>query len=221
MLPRQRVQAFVCGELPPTASKPFWRRLQGGQTAPPAPGRIFFLLRDLPPDERERVLTAVLKRRLSRWESDAHRLLEEGMPLVEQCQLGPPLVGPGRGDALDAAHALNDAARARRRDFGAVDRRSVLTRGAAGLDVISAGAEAAWSLGAANLLDVLEKDFSQPPLRELRDGAEVATLAGLGEWRPAAQTRFFRLLERCGEHSSLALEVAAALGIAIKKTEPA
>ena len=233
VLPGQRVQAFVCGELPAERFEALLADAsQGLQTSPLPPGRIF-LLRDLPPDERERVLTTVLKRRLSRWESGAHELLEEALPLVEQFRgLGLPLP-PGLAEEtrLTLAHALNDAAQHfAAGTVGAVDEaRSVLTRAAAaGLEVLSAGAETAWSLGAGNLLDALEKDFAEPGLHELKDAVEVATIAGLREWRPAAQTRFFRLLERHGSSSDAALEVAEALGIAraarpdgLKKPEPA
>ncbi|OGR99802.1 MAG: hypothetical protein A2V88_14780 [Elusimicrobia bacterium RBG_16_66_12] len=233
VLPRQRVQAFICGELPPDGFEALLADAsRGEQTSPLPPGRIF-LLRDLPPDERERVLTTVLKRRLSRWESGAHELLEEALPLVEQFHgLGLPLP-PGLAEEtrLTLAHALNDAAaRFAAGTFGAIDEaRSVLTRAAAvGLDVLAAGAEPSWSLGASNLLDDLEEDFSEPALRDLQRAVEVAAMAGLGEWRPAAQTRFFRLLERHGARFPLALEVAASLGIAMaappdgfKKAEPA
>ncbi|MEK7382355.1 MAG: hypothetical protein AAB262_03620, partial [Elusimicrobiota bacterium] len=233
VLPRQRVQAFICGELSPERFEVLLSDASNGaQTAPLPPGRIF-LLRDLPPDERERVLMTVLKRRLSRWESDAHDLLEEGMPLVEQFRgLGLPLpAGLAEETRLTLAHALNDAAQGfAAGTFGAVDEaRSVLIRAsAAGLEVSVAGAESAWSLGASKLLDVMENDFSESALRDLRDSMEVAKIAGLAAWRPAAQTRFFRLLERNGAPSPLALEVAQALGIAraarpdgLKNPEPA
>lgn len=220
VLPRQRVQAFICGELPPDSFEALLADAsRGEQTAPLPPGRIF-LLRDLPPDERERVLTTVLKRRLSRWESGAHELLEEALPLVEQFHgLGLPLP-PGLAEEtrLTLTHALNDAAaRFAAGTFGAIDEaRSVLARASAvGLDVPAAGAEPSWSRGASNLLDGLEEDFSEPALRDLQRAVEVAAMAGLGEWRPAAQTRFFRLLERHGARSPLALEVAASLGIAM------
>ena len=233
VLPGQRVQAFVCGELPPDrfqlllddASK-------GAQSSPLPPGRIF-LLRDLPPDERERVLTTVLKRRLSRWESGAHELLEEALPLVEQFRglgisLPPGLVEETR---LTLAHVLNNAAeRFAAGSFDAVEAaRSALSRAASvGLDVAAAGAEASWTLGTSNLLDALEKDLSEPHLRELQAAVEVAVLAGLKEWRGQVQTRFFRLLERHAAPSALALEVAEGLGIAmaarsdgVRKPEPA
>ncbi|PNB45950.1 hypothetical protein C1X29_28860, partial [Pseudomonas sp. GW456-12-10-14-LB2] len=56
---------------------------RGTSSAPLPPGR-HFLLRDLRPDEREKVLSLVLKRRLHRWESRALDWFEETVPLVEQ-----------------------------------------------------------------------------------------------------------------------------------------
>lgn len=220
VLPGQRVQAFVCADLPEERFETLLADAsRGGHPAALPPGRIF-LLRDLRPDERERVLTAVLKRRLSRWESGARDLLEEALPLVEQFRGLGLALPPGLSEetSLALAHALNDAAgRFAEGSFGAVDEaRSVLSRArAVSLEVPSAGAEPMWERGVARLLDRLEDDFSEQLLHELQDAVEVSAAAGLRGWRPPAQTRFFRLLERKGAALPLACEVAEALGIAL------
>ncbi|HAZ08608.1 MAG TPA: glycoside hydrolase [Elusimicrobia bacterium] len=220
VLPGQRVQAFVCGELPAERFEALLGdAASAGQTCALPPGRVF-LLRDLRPDERERVLTLVLKRRIARWEAGAHELLEEALPLVEQFRgLGLSLP-PGLGEETQVAlaHALNDAAgRFAEGIFGAVDEaRSVLARAkAAGLEVPVAGAEATWNQGISRVLDGLEKDFTDSSRRDLREAVEVAALAGLGDWRPAAQTRYFRLLQARATAAPAAAELAAALGIAL------
>ena len=225
VLPGQRVQAFVCGDLPPERFEALLAdAASGAQTSPLPAGRIF-LLRDLRPDARERVLNVVLKRRLSRWESGARELLEETLPLVEQF-LGLGLaLPPGLAEEtrLALAHALNNAAgRFAEGTAGAVEEaRSVLARArGVGLEVPSEGAEGGWDQGLSRLLDSLEKDFSEGGLQAFQDAVDVAASAGLKQWRPPAQTRFFRLMTRAQSAVPIVFEVAEALGISTAaKTE--
>jgi hypothetical protein len=192
---------------------------QGTQSCPLPPGR-HFLLRDLRPDEREKVLSLVLKRRLSRWESQALESLEESLPLVEQFRgLGLPLP-PGLGEEtrIVLAHVLGYiAARFAAGAAGALaEFRAALTRGrAAGVEPLPAVVETSWALGISRLLDGLEKDFADAALSDLREAAELAGEAGLADWRPAAQTRFFRLWKSNPAPSDAARGAAAELGIAV------
>ena len=220
ILPGQRVQAYVCGGDLPEGSLDLLLSdaAQGTQSCPLPPGR-HFLLRDLRPDEREKVLGLVLKRRLSRRESGALEFLEESLPLVEQYRgLGLPLP-PGLGEEtrIVFAHALASiAGRFADGAPGALGEfRAFLTRGrAAGVETLAAVVEAPWERGMGRLLDELEKDFGDAALRDLRDAAALAAEAGLSGWRAAAQTRFFRLWKERGVPPS-ARDAAAALGIAV------
>ncbi len=143
VLPGQRVQAYVCGgELAEGSLELLMSdAAQGTQSCPLPPGR-HFLLRDLRPDEREKVLSLVLKRRLARWESHALESLEESLPLVEQFRgLGLPLP-PGLGEEtrIVFAHGLASiAGRFAAGTHGALEEfRSLLTRGrAAGVETFA------------------------------------------------------------------------------------
>jgi hypothetical protein len=220
VLPGQRVQAYVCGGELAEGSLDLLMSdaAQGTQTCPLPPGR-HFLLRDLRPDEREKVLSLVLKRRLNRWESGALEFLEESLPLVEQFRgLGLPLpAGLGDETRLVFAHGLASiAARFADGAPGALEEfRALLARGrGAGVETSAAVLEAPWGRGISRLLDELEKDFDGAALRDLRDAAALAAEAGLSDWRAAAQTRFFRLWKTREAVSPAAREAAAALGIA-------
>ncbi len=220
ILPGQRVQAYVCGE--ELAERDFDRLLSDAARATrscPLPAG-HFLLRDLRPDEREKVLSLVLERRLKRRESGALEFLEESLPLVEQFRgLGLPLpAGLGEETRIVFAHAL--ASIAARFADGTPDAleqfRAALARGrAAGVETFAAVAEAPWARGVSRLLDALEKNFEDALMRELRDAATLAAEAGLSDWRAAAQTRFFRLWKARVAASPAALEAASALGIAV------
>jgi alpha-amylase/alpha-mannosidase (GH57 family) len=219
VLSGQRVQAFVCGG--DLAEDRFEALLadaaQGGDSCPLPPGRLF-RLRDLRPDERERVLGLVLKRRISRWETIARDAFEETLPLVEQFRgLGLPLP-PGMGEEarLALAHQLGRVAEgfAAGAPGALPEFRAALQRArAAGVEVLTSMVEAPWERGIGRLLDELERDFSDGPLGELREAAGLAAEAGLADWRAAAQTRFFRL-RRSRPDVPLAREAAVALGLA-------
>ncbi len=218
ILPRGRVQAFVCGDLPEDRFEALLAdAAQGGDSCPLPPGRQF-RLRDLRPDERERVLGLVLDRRLSRWATIARDAFEETLPLVEQFRgLGiEPPAGLDEEARLALTHELGRLAEAfAAGSFDALTEfRACLTRGrAAGVPVLRAVVEGPWDRGVARLLDALERDASEAGLRALREAAELAEAAGLSDWRPAAQTRFFRLLKSRPE-SAPAQAAAAALGLA-------
>jgi len=219
VLPGQRVQAYVCGaDLPEGSFDLLLKDAALGTSSCPLPSGRHFLLRDLRPDEREKVLSLVLRRRLHRWETHALDALEETLPLVEQFRgLGlslPP--GLGEETRLTLGHAL--AYVAGRFAEGApgapAEFRSALSRGrAAGVELFPAGVEAAWEKGLGRLLDALEEDWSPASLSDLREAVELAAEAGLGEWRPPVQTRFFRLWKSRGRGAE-ADAAAAALGIA-------
>ncbi|HXT02063.1 MAG TPA: DUF3536 domain-containing protein [Elusimicrobiota bacterium] len=221
ILPGQKVQAYVCGGELAEGSVDLLMSdaAQGTQTCPLPPGR-HFLLRDLRPDEREKVLNLVLKRRLGRWESGALEFLEESLPLVEQFRgLGLPLpAGLGEETRFVFAHALASiAGKFAEGAPGALDEfRGALARGrAAGLDPLAPVIEAPWGRGVDRLLDELERDFSEGSARELRDAAALAAEAGLTDWRAGAQTRFFRVWKQRGSASPAAREAAAALGLSV------
>jgi alpha-amylase/alpha-mannosidase (GH57 family) len=221
VLPGQRVQAYVCGGDLPQGSFELLvaDAARGTQTCPLPPGR-HFLLRDLRPDEREKVLSLVLRRHLSLWESHALESLDESLPLVEQFRgLGLPLP-PGLDEEtrIVFAHVLaHVAGRFASGDRGALEEFGAkLARGrAAGIEPLPALVESAWARGIFRLLDDLERDFAEPTLRALRDAAALAESAGLSDWRAVAQTRFFRLRQQRGDSSAPAREAAAALGILI------
>jgi len=222
VLPGQRVQAYVCGGEIPEASFDLLMSdaAQGTSVCPLPPGR-HFLLRDLRPDEREKVLSLVLKRRLNRWESGALDYLEETLPLVEQFRgLGLTLpAGLGEETRLVFAHVLAYVAgRFAEGAPGALgELRAALARGrAAGVEPFPALIEGPWERGVSRLLDALGSDFSEELLRELNEAVELSVEAGLNDWRPAAQTRYFRMWkEREVPSSALAREAAAALGLAV------
>lgn len=200
VLKGQRVQAFVCaGDLPDARFDSLLHAAAGGTEAALPPGRLF-LLRDLRPDERETVLTTVLKRRLTRWEAAGRDQLEDALTLAEQFRgLGLPLP-PGLDveTSLSLGHALADAARRFAEDsIGALDElRSVVARAkAAGLAVPSARAEQAFARGVERLLAGLENGAAAESCTELVAAAESAAAAGLYDWRPTAQVRVFRWLK--------------------------
>jgi hypothetical protein len=192
---------------------------QGTQTCPLPAGR-HFLLRDLRPDEREKVLSLVLKRHLNLWESHSLESLEESLPLVEQFRgLGLPLP-PGLGEETRIVFAHVLAYIAGRFASGApgalAEFRAELARGrSAGIEPLPAVVEAAWTRGINRLIDALQRDFSEGLLGEIKEAADLAGAAGLNEWRAAAQTRFFRLRKARGDASPAANAAAAALGIAV------
>lgn len=222
VLPGQRVQAYVCGgDIPESSFDLLMSDAAQGTSSCPLPEGRHFLLRDLRPDEREKVLSLVLKRRLNRWESSALEALEETLPLVEQFRgLGLPLpAGLGDETRLSLAHVLAYcAARFAEGDPGALtETRSTLTRGrAAGLEPLPGLLEGPWERGLSRLLDALEQGFSASVLGELREAAALASEMGVHEWRAATQTRFFRLCKALPDSSPAARDAAAALGLALE-----
>ncbi|MFI5345306.1 MAG: DUF3536 domain-containing protein [Elusimicrobiota bacterium] len=221
VLPGQRVQAYVCGgEIPEASFDLLMSDAAQGTTSCPLPPGRHFLLRDLRPDEREKVLSLVLKRRLNRWESSALELLEETLPLVEQFHgLGLPLpAGLNAETRLIQAHVLAYiAGRFAQGAPGALaELRAAMARGrAAGVEPFPAYIEAPWERGMTRLLDELAADFSAGLLQELIDAAAAAAEADVKDWLPAAQTRFFRMWKERGGESPLARRAAAALGLAV------
>jgi alpha-amylase/alpha-mannosidase (GH57 family) len=218
VLKGQRVQAFVCaGDLPDDRFESLLHAAAGGAEAALPPGRVF-MLRDLRPDEREKVLTTVLKRRLTRWEAAGRDQLEDALTLAEQFRgLGLPLP-PGLDEetSLSLAHALADAARRFSEDsFGALDElKSVVARAkAAGLPVPAARAEQHFARGVDRLLGGLENGSAEESCRELIEAASAAAVAGLYDWRPAAQVRVFRWLKSRKPAPAEALSLGDLLGI--------
>ncbi len=202
VLPGQRVQVFVCAaDLPDERFEALLSAAVGACEAADLPAGRLFLLRDLRPDERENVLTLVLKRRLERWEMAGRDHLEDALALAEQFRgLDIPLPsGLGEETQVSLAHALADAARRFAQGaFGALDDlKSILLRAdAARLHFSSARAEEPFSRAFSRLLDALEKDSAEADLLELVKAVEVAVLAGLGDWRSAAQVRVFQWLKK-------------------------
>jgi len=219
ILSSQRVQAFICGgDLPEDRFEALLAdAAQGGESCPLPPGRLF-RLRDLRPDERERVLALVLKRRLSRWETIARDAFEETLPLVEQFKgLGlPPPPGLGEEARLALSHELGRLAESFASGApGALPEfRAALARGrASGVEALTQLVEGPWERGLARVLEALERGFADADLIELREAAELADAAGLNDWRARAQTRFFRL-RRTRPDSALSRQAAAVLGLA-------
>ena len=175
------------------------------------------------PDEREKVLSLVLQRRLHRWESRALEYLEETLPLVEQFRgLSLPLPASlGEEARLVLRHLLAYfAGRFADGDAAALsDYRAALRRGRqAGVAPSPGGVEIPWDRGLSRLLDRLAVDWSAENLRELRNAVDLAADEGFDHWRPPIQTRFFRLWKsRHAAESTevVAAEAAAALGIAV------
>ncbi|UPT72719.1 MAG: DUF3536 domain-containing protein [Elusimicrobiota bacterium] len=125
ILKGQKVQTYVCAEaLLPERFEQLVRAAAGaGEPGALPEGRVF-LLRDLRPDEREKVLTTVLKRRLARWESAGRDQVEDALTLAETFRgLDLPLP-PGLDEETHTAlsTALAGAARRFAEDgFGALD----------------------------------------------------------------------------------------------------
>ena len=220
VLKGQRVQTFVCaGDLPDDRFDSLLQAAAGGGEAALPPGRLF-LLRDLRPDEREKVLTTVLKRRLARWETAGRDQLEDALTLAEQYRgLGLPLP-PGLDEetSLSLAHALADAARRFAEDsFGALDEiASVVARAkAAGLPAPSARAEQPFAGGVERLLAGLENGSADAAAAELVEAASAAAVAGLSDWRPGAQVRVFRWLKAKKPTFPAARRLSELLGIRI------
>ncbi|MDP3544515.1 MAG: DUF3536 domain-containing protein [Elusimicrobiota bacterium] len=218
VLKGQRVQAFVCsGDLPDDRFDSLLHAAAGGTEAALPPGRLF-LLRDLRPDEREKVLTTVLKRRLTRWEAAGRDQLEDALTLAEQFRgLDLPLP-PGLDEetSLSLGHALSDAARRFEEDaFGALDElKSVVTRAkAAGLPIPAARAELPFMRGIDRLLGGLENGSAGESCRELVEAVTAAGVAGLHDWRPAAQVRVFRWLKSGSALPAEARRLGELLGI--------
>jgi hypothetical protein len=166
------------------------------------------------------VLGQVLKRRLVRWEAGARDQLEEALPILEQYRgLGlPPPAGLGDETRVLLGHALADAARkfAEGRAGALSELAGILKRAAAaGLDVPSARAEEPFARGIERLLAELEASWEPFLLEELRQAAAVSADAGIRDWFPAAQARFFRLLKTRGNGTPEASAAAAALSVAV------
>ena len=223
VLPGQRVQAYVCeGDIPQASVEGLLADAARGTNASGLPGGRHFSLRDLRPDEREKVLGMVLQRRLHRWESRALEYLEETLPLVEQFHgLGLPLpANLGEEARLVLGHLLAYfAGRLAEGDVAAIaDYRAALRRGrAVGINPPTAGMEIPWEQGLSRLLEALERDWSLDALKWLGDAVELAAEAGFEHWRPSVQTRFFRLWRsRSFEESTspAARRAASALDIA-------
>ncbi len=201
VLKGQRVQTYVSGEeLSPEDFERLIQAAAGAGDPGPLPQGRTFLLRDLRPDEREKVLTAVLKRRLARWEAAGRDQLEDALTLAEDFRgLGLPMP-PGLDEetALSLAHALADAARRFADDsFGALDElKSVCARAAAaGVTLAAARAEEPFARGIERLLAGLENGSADESAAELVEAAEAARAAGLCAWRPGAQVRVFQWLK--------------------------
>jgi hypothetical protein len=220
LLPSQRVRVYVCGDDLGDGSLELLLAdaAQGTQSCPLPPGHHFHL-RDLRPDEREKVLRLALGRVLGREESQSRRSLEESLPIVEQFRgLGLPLP-PGLGEetrVVLSRELTRLAERFAAGGFAAVAEFGALAaRGrAAGLDPISGLIEEPWRRGVERVLDELEEDFDEALLVRLRDAALLAAAEGLVAWRAPAQTRFFRLRRERGPGGPAAREAAAALGLA-------
>ncbi len=216
VLKGQKVQTFVCaGELPDDRFDSLLHAAAGGSEASLPSGRLF-LLRDLRPDEREKVLTTVLKRRLTRWESAGRDQFEDSLALAEQFRgLGLPLPsGLDEETNLSLAQALADAARRFAEDgFGALDEmKSVVARGkAAGVAVSPSRAEEAFARGVERLLSGLENGSAEASSEEFVAAVEAADAAGLTQWRPGAQVRVFRWLKSRGNASGAARRMAELL----------
>ena len=86
---------------------------------------------------------------------------------------------------------------------------------AAGVEPFPAYVEGPWKRGMSRLLDDLAKDFSEGSLQDLIDAVAAAAEAGVKDWRPAVQTRYFRLWKERGSASPLARRAATALGLAV------
>ena len=122
--------------------------------------------------------------------------------------LGIPLP-PGLGEEtrLSLAHALADAARRFAENVGGSldELKSVVSRAkAAGLSAPGARAEEPFARGIERLLSGLENGSADDAPAQLVEAAEAAGIAGLGDWRAAAQVRVFRWLKarRPGHDSS-------------------
>lgn len=221
LLPGQKVQAYVCGEdVADERLDALLAAAARGQEADLPSGRLF-LLRDLRPDARERALSLVLKRRLSRWEAGAHDQLDEALPLLEQYRgLGLPApAGLAEETRVLLGHALAEAARAfASGSTDALGPMSALLARAkhARLEVSAASAEEPFARGVERLLAELAEDWSDVLLTELARAASVGREAGLSEWFPAAQTRLLRLFKRRqGAASPAAASAAAALSVVL------
>ncbi len=218
VLKGQRVQTFVCaGDLTDERFESLLHAAAGGCEAPLPPGRLF-LLRDLRPDEREKILTTVLKRRLARWEATGRDQLEDALTLAEQFRgLGLPLP-PGLMEetSLLLAHALADAARRFAEDgFGALaELQLVVSRAkAAGLPASSVRAEQPFARGVERLLAGLENGSAEASAVELAEAAHAAALVGLSDWRPTAQVSVFRWLKSSKPSAASARLLGELLGI--------
>ncbi len=227
VLPGQRVQAYVCErEIPESSFEGLLADAARGTNLAGLPAGRHFALRDLRPDEREKILGLVLQGRLHRWESRALEYLEETLPLVEQYRgLGLSLpVNLGEEARLVLGHLLAYfAGRFAEGDMAALaDYLAALRRGrAVGINPSTDGMELSWEQGLSRLLTELERDWSLEALKRLGDAVELAAEAGFDHWRPAVQTRFFRIWQSrpsAESMSSAARRAATALGIAV--TQP-
>ncbi len=216
------MQAFVCGDLSDERLDALLSAAARGQETELPPGR-HFLLRDLRPDARERVLSLVLKRRLSRWEAGARDQLDEALPLLEQYRGLGLLPPPGLREEVHVllGHALADAAgKFEEGAHGALAAlaATVARATAAGLDVPGERAEEPFGRGVARVLSELESDWAPHLLDDLQEAASVAAAAGLASWLPPAQTRFLRLLKtRAPGELAAAAPAAAALSVALPR----
>jgi hypothetical protein len=66
------------------------------------------------------------------------------------------------------------------------------------------------------LINELSVNFNDKTLHEFRDAIEISQSAGLNDWRPMVQTRFFRLWKAGMTGSSdLARDCARLMGLAV------
>lgn len=220
ILPGQRVQSFVCAEdLPEERLQALMSAAARGAETDLPPGRLF-RLRDLRPDDRERLLTLALQRRLSRWEAAGRGQLDDALPLAEQyAGLGLPLpAGLGEETRLALGRALAEACRRYAEGrVGALDEiKAVAARAkAAGFDALGARAEDAFAAGTRRTLAGLENGRADESLDELIEAAEAAAAAGLREWLPAAQARAFRWLKSRRVPDARGERLAALLSLSV------
>jgi hypothetical protein len=222
IMPGQKVQAYIsAGEIKQGDFVRLSQEAAQSRLTCPLPQGRLFLLRDLRPDEREKVLNLVLQRRLERWESRAFDYLEELLPLVEQFRgLGLPLpAGLGEETRLVLAHVLAHIAGEFAQGVPASlsGFRALLARGrSAGIEPLPAVVEGPWERGMTRLINELSVNFNDKTLHEFRDAIEISQSAGLNDWRPMVQTRFFRLWKvGMSGSSDLARDCARLMGLAV------
>lgn len=221
-LPGQALTAYVRdASLPPGEYDSFidrvagvaaWESVEPEKLACPLfPGKVYRLV-DLMPDEQERLVRLMMRRRRENLEESPFFALDDCLALVEMGQqIGMDLPVSLRGQTETALEwwlerAGQSAAAAGDAQLGHI-RQIVARARTAGLSLPRGDAQTVWIACYEKALAAVEKDFAGESLHRLRRVLEVLSETQFIGWHFDAQTRFHKLLKKRGAYQTDAGQV--------------